>query len=813
MPRKDKNDSRVYRELLSLDYECVWDQYTSNATIASILQHASKSGSGNAGFPDDMYLNDRKKLLILVEVKPQIALHESPARDQPTKYAVDGILWYMKHFLPENIVSQGHIKYLERWKIIGVAVSGDIDDPYNSRITTFFIHDGRIEEQKSAQELLSEQSYINLYENYDEGALVSKVSSSSKKINKWLRSIDSQKRPILLSALMICLYDSQKVANDFRTNYPAWHASTIVDNIAKTVEKILTGEGIPSNKIQVIINELAFVDTDRDLNDDSKNILKDILDELDTTVLPLFQRNSNFDIVGKFYEEFLRFAGVANVKKGIVLTPRHITTLFTKLIDLKYNDVIVDYACGTGSFLISAMRGIMTMIDDSVLPNKTKQKDSVKTKQLIGFEKNATMYTCALSNMMFHGDGKSNLYYCDCFSDEADRVMADLASNGIIPTVGFINPPYGGKDNKDNPTKKEIQFLVKMLDSVSRYGVIIAPLSTYISELTTRTLITQRHTLKYVINMPHDLFMPNAAADTAIAVFETNKPQGDQKVVFTEISDDGFVLSKARGRTDAFGQWSDIENNLLVRLKDPATYADDKTLVYTAIHPGDEWLLQAFRGIDYSGLTSASFDKTIKNRLVYVAKRDLNLVDADLDEISLLEAISDFYDRPFVRSKATPVDVSAWQDFLFGEVFAINTGTRLTRQDMSSGTTNFLGAIQGNNGVREHISEDPLFDGGTITVNYNGSVGEAFYQSEPYWPSDDVYTLTKLDGSRFDINEAMFLVTIIKLHKQNFFYGRKWNSTKMKSSVIKLPATTDNEPDWAYMRDFIAGLSYADLLQ
>ena len=813
MARKDKNDSRIYRELLKLDYECGWDQYTSNNAVASILKHASKAGTGQAGYPDDIYVNDRKRLLILVEVKPQISLHESPDRNQPEKFAVDGILWYLDCFKPVNITDEHIAKYLENWKIIGIAVSGDIDDSYNHRITTFFIHDGEIEEQKSAQELLDEQSYINLFDNYDEDALISKVSASSKRINKWLRSTDSQKRPILLSALMICLYDSQKVINDFRTNYSAWHASMIVDNIPQTVKKILAGEGIPTNKIQVIVNELTFIETDSDLNDDSKNILKDILNELSKVVLPLFQRKSNFDIVGKFYEEFLRFAGVANVKKGIVLTPRHITSLFTKLIDLKYNDVIVDFACGTGSFLISAMHAITNIIDASSLPDKSRRKEDLKTNQLIGFEKNATMYTCALSNMMFHGDGKSNLYYCDCFSDEAEQAMQGLAQNTITPTIGFINPPYGGKDSKDNPTKKEIQFLTKMLDSVSRYGVIIAPLSTYINEQGIRSAILQRHTLKYVINMPHDLFMPNAAVDTAIAVFETNKPQGNQKVVFVDIEDDGFVLSKAKGRTDIFGRWCDIENDLLTRLRNPSAFADDKTLVYTDIRSTDEWLLQAFRSIDYSNLTTADFDRAIKNRLVYVAKRDLDLIDADLDEISVLEAITDFYDCAFKRSVATTIDTSDWQEFLFNDIFTINTGFRLTKQEMSSGTTNFLGAIKGNNGIREQISEDPIFDGGTITVNYNGSVGEAFYQSEPYWPSDDVYTLTKKDDTGFDVYEAMFLTTIIKLHKQNFFYGRKWNSTKMKSSKIKLPATVNGKPDWDYMRDYIGQLPYSDLLQ
>ena len=33
--------------------------------------------------------------------------------------------------------------------------------------------------------------------------------------------------------------------------------------------------------------------------------IKDILDELKSNVIPLFERKTNYDIIGKFYEEFL----------------------------------------------------------------------------------------------------------------------------------------------------------------------------------------------------------------------------------------------------------------------------------------------------------------------------------------------------------------------------------------------------------------------------------------------------------------------------------------------------------------------------
>ena len=90
---------------------------------------------------------------------------------------------------------------------------------------------------------------------------------------------------------------------------------------------------------------------------------------------------------GKFYEEFLSYAGVTNVKKGIVLTPNHITKLFTELIPIKNNDVIFDSCCGTGAFLISGMNKLISEIESSTLANKEDRIKKLKQNQLIGFEK------------------------------------------------------------------------------------------------------------------------------------------------------------------------------------------------------------------------------------------------------------------------------------------------------------------------------------------------------------------------------------------------------------------------------------------
>lgn len=151
-----------------------------------------------------------------------------------------------------------------------------------------------------------------------------------------------------------------------------------------------------------------------------------------------------------------------------------------------------------------------------------------------------------------------------------------------------------------------------------------------------------------------------------------------------------------------------------------------------------------------------------------------------------------------------------WKDYTMDSLFRFVKGKRLTKEDMLPGNINFLGAISENNGVREKIETDYWWEPNCITVNYNGSVGEAFYQSEPFWASDDVNILYAKDFWKMNKYIAMFLITIIKANKYRFGYGRKWTIEKMKETVIKLPGQADGTPDFIYMENYIKSLPYSD---
>ena len=82
-----------------------------------------------------------------------------------------------------------------------------------------------------------------------------------------------------------------------------------------------------------------------------------------------------------------------------------------------------------------------------------------------------------------------------------------------------------------------------------------------------------------------------------------------------------------------------------------------------------------------------------------------------------------------------------------------------------------------------------------------------FYQNKPFWASDDVNVLYP----KFKINPyiAMFLTTLIRKEKFRFNYGRKWHMERMNKTLIKLPCSSNGEPDWQFMEIYIKGLKYS----
>lgn len=155
-----------------------------------------------------------------------------------------------------------------------------------------------------------------------------------------------------------------------------------------------------------------------------------------------------------------------------------------------------------------------------------------------------------------------------------------------------------------------------------------------------------------------------------------------------------------------------------------------------------------------------------------------------------------------------------WEKFKLGDLFTIVKGKRLTQANMTDGETPFIGASAKNNGYTNKIGNlENHHPGGIITVSYNGSIAEAFYQPKEFVASDDVNVFYP----KFKLNpySAIFLCTVIFNEKYRFTYGRKWFLELMEESYIWLPSIETKlgiTPYWGFMEDYIKRLPYSSNL-
>ena len=178
----------------------------------------------------------------------------------------------------------------------------------------------------------------------------------------------------------------------------------------------------------------------------------------------------------------------------------------------------------------------------------------------------------------------------------------------------------------------------------------------------------------------------------------------------------------------------------------------------------------------------------------YMESYMANLETKVADSLTLLQVAKD--------AEKKKVDTREWASFALGALFNIVKGKRLTKAEMKSGETPFIGSSALNNGCTAMIGNDKnQHPENTITVCYNGSVGETFYQDQPYIASDDVNVLYP----KFTMNRqiALFIVPLIKGVSSRYDYIDKWKKEAMEADKIYLPVDKNGDPDWDYMEEYM----------
>lgn len=278
-----------------LDTVIVEKQQSAVEAIRSALAKAGKAGMGGRGYPEFIITSPTTPdMVVIIECKADLKLHESPQRDKPVEYAVDGVLHYARYLSPN-------------YTTIAIAVSGN---KKSSRWTFMLIPKGEVESRDLTtstgatirhlvplSDLIAAASFDPAVQSQRTRDLI----QFSMDMHVFMREAEmsEQEKPLAVAGTLIAL------ANDvFRDTYDKYPADELPAFWMQTIKKEITKAKIPMAKVDNMVQPFTNIEVQPELRKPTKGypkgLLNEIVRQLAERVLPFLTIYHDFDVVGQF---------------------------------------------------------------------------------------------------------------------------------------------------------------------------------------------------------------------------------------------------------------------------------------------------------------------------------------------------------------------------------------------------------------------------------------------------------------------------------------------------------------------------------
>lgn len=183
-------------------------------------------------------------------------------------------------------------------------------------------------------------------------------------------------------------------------------------------------------------------------------------------------RGEDTDIKGRAFEEFLpsQFRGKG---LGQFFTPRPIVNFMAELAEISIHDVVADFACGSGGFLIKAfekMEEELELLPDAIISKtgftKPEILDEIKNHQIYGIDAEPRAARTAKMNMLLWGDGRKVVRGNGLAGEDHNGNPYELREycpkdQGSGCTLILANPPFGSSE-KDKSVLRRYELGSKL---------------------------------------------------------------------------------------------------------------------------------------------------------------------------------------------------------------------------------------------------------------------------------------------------------------------------------------------------------------
>jgi type I restriction enzyme M protein len=593
------------------------EQKSNIEAVKRLMKAASKSGGGGGGAPEFIVSSPSSSdFLLIVECKADTKDHcsslvagilqgltvtedDSSKAKRTQRFAIDGVLHYARPLSRE-------------FNVIAIGISGETKK--SALVSTYLWPKGGSKPKElCAKDGATLNNFIP-WKDYVEHATFDptvqqlrfdELMSFAADLHDFMRDhakLTESEKPLLVSGTLIALRNKAFVAS-----YDVQTPVQLQKDWMRVIREEIQAADIPQAKKDNMAQPYSSIGVHPELGKATKSYpkgpLHELIDQLNRKVWPFISIYHDFDVVGQFYGEFLKYTGGDKKALGIVLTPRHITELFALLSNANKTSKVLDICAGTAGFLISAMHRMFKSATTDA------EKDRIRKEGLIGVEQQPNMFALAASNMILRGDGKANLYQGSCFDD---AITDAIKKHGC--DIGMINPPYSQSDDGQH----ELRFTKHMLDCLlpGGTGIAIIPMGCALSANNLRAEILKEHTLEAVMSMSDQLFYPVGVV-TCIMVFTAHKPHlsENRKTWFGYWKADGFVKTKHKGRIDLNNTWHTIRDHWVEAFRNREVHPGESVL--QKVTADDEWCAEAYMETDYSKITHAEFESTVRDYAIF----------------------------------------------------------------------------------------------------------------------------------------------------------------------------------------------------
>lgn len=151
------------------------------------------------------------------------------------------------------------------------------------------------------------------------------------------------------------------------------------------------------------------------------------------------------------------------------------------------------------------------------------------------------------------------------------------------------------------------------------------------------------------------------------------------------------------------------------------------------------------------------------------------------------------------------IDTSSWREFTLDDLFDIKSPSARSEKSYEAGEVDYVSSGAFNNGIANHLQPkdgEELDKGHCITVSPLD--GSSFWQEEDFMGrGGSGASISMLYNDNLNDLRALFICSVIRNTARKFGYSDLLNSKNLRTLNLKLPATSDSQPNWDYMESYM----------